>query len=80
MPDDEEVVHAAVDAAEDVIFSRYGRSEVRDLDVAVAFEDGELSVDVYLNVPDDDAVERVADDAALAAVDAVDRLLGQRDD
>lgn len=72
--DDEAVVEAAVDAAEDVIFSAYSRSDIRDLDVTVHFEDAVLEVDVYLNVPDDEA-ERVADDAALAARSAVDELL-----
>jgi hypothetical protein len=74
VPDDEAVVEAAVDAAEDVIFSAYARSDIRDLDVTVHFEDAVLEVDVYLNVPDDEA-ERVADDAALAARSAVDELL-----
>lgn len=73
VPDDEAVVQAAVDAAEDVIFSVYTRSELRDLDVAVQFEDGVLEVDVYLDADGD--AERVADEAALAARDAVDGLL-----
>ncbi|MDZ7701852.1 MAG: DUF3194 domain-containing protein [Halobacteriales archaeon] len=73
MPEDDAVVQAAVDAAEDVIFSAYSRAELRDLDVAVAFEDGLLEVDVYLDADGD--AERVADDAALAARDAVDELL-----
>ncbi|MFB6354527.1 MAG: DUF3194 domain-containing protein [Halobacteriales archaeon] len=74
-PDDAAVVRAAVDAAEDVIFSRYDRSTIRDLDVTVHFDDGQLAVDVYLDVPDDPEAERVADDAALAARGAVDALL-----
>lgn len=73
MPDDEAVVQAAVDAAEDVIFSAYSRSELRDLDVAVQFLDGVLEVDVYLDADGD--AERVADEAALAARGAVDELL-----
>lgn len=84
-PTDEEIVAAASDAAEGVVFSRYRRSDVRDVDVTVAFDDGVLEVDVYLNVPDADAeervdeeAERVTDDAALAAVDAVDRLFEGR--
>ena len=72
---DEAVVAAAVEAAEDVIFSRYSTSEIRDLDVTVHFEDGRLEVDVYLNAPGADDAERVADDAALAAQSAVDDLL-----
>lgn len=84
-PTEGEVVDAASEAAEAVVFSRYRRSDVRDVDVAVTYEDGLLEVDVYLNVPDadddehvDDEVEQVADDAARAAVDAVDRLFAER--
>ncbi len=74
MPDDAAVVQAAVDAAEAVIFSRYDRAEIDDIDIAVAFSDGQLSIDIYLNVPDADA-DQVVDDAALAARAAVDDLL-----
>ncbi|MFU8870086.1 DUF3194 domain-containing protein [Natronococcus sp.] len=77
-PTDEEVVQTASDAAEGLIFSRYKQSEVRDYDVTVVFEDGVLEVDVYLNAPDDEAdPEQVADDAALAAREAVDELFGE---
>ena len=77
MPTDEEVVRTAAAAAEDLVFSNYKQSDVRDLDVTVTFEDGVLDVDVYLNAPDDDVdPERVADDAALAAQAAVDDLFG----
>lgn len=72
MPSDEEVVEAAVEAAEEVILSRYSRTEIRDIDVTVSFEDGRLSVDIYLDAPGD--ADRVADDAALAARAAVDDL------
>jgi len=76
MPDDEKVVRTAAEAAEGVVFSRFRRSEVEDLDVTVTFEDGILEVDVYLNVPDPGGADpdRVADDAALAARSAVDDL------
>ncbi|MBZ6493552.1 DUF3194 domain-containing protein [Natrinema longum] len=75
-PSDETVVRTAADAAEDVIFSQYKQSAVRDYDVTVVFEDGVLEVDVYLNAPEEDDAdpERVADDAALAARRAVDDL------
>ena len=73
--DDEAVVEAAVAAAEDVVFSAYGRSTIRDLDVTVRFDAGVLEVDVYLHVPDDPEAERVADEAARAARGAVDDLL-----
>lgn len=74
MPTDEEVVQTASEAAEGVIFERYKQSAVRDVDVTVTFEDGVLEVDVYLNAPDDEKAERVADEAARAAQDAVDDL------
>ena len=75
-PDDNDVVEAAATAAEEVVFSHYSRSEVRDLDVSVTFEDEQLDVDVYLDTPDDTVdVEQVAEDAVLAARDAVDELL-----
>ena len=70
-----DVVRAAVDAAEDVIFSRFRRSDVVDLDVGVRFEAGELEIDVYLNVPGAADAEAVAEDAALAARAAADDLL-----
>ncbi|MFC6961358.1 DUF3194 domain-containing protein [Halocatena marina] len=87
MPTDEEVVQAASNAAEGVIFSRYKQSHVKDVDVSVSFEDGILDIDVYLNVPDDvtsksdsdsdsDSTDpdQVTEDAALAAQSAVDEL------
>ncbi|GAB7011818.1 DUF3194 domain-containing protein [Halolamina salina] len=75
-PTDEEVVETASAAAEGVVLDRYKQSELTDLDVTVTFEDGVLDVDVYVNPPEDaepDA-ETVADEAALAAQDAVDEL------
>ena len=72
-PDDSEVVQTAVEAAEEVILSRYSQSDIHDIDVGISFEDGRLSVDIYLDAPGD--AERVADDAALAARAAVDDLL-----
>jgi hypothetical protein len=72
-PDDSEVVQTAVAAAEEVILSRYSQSDIHDIDVGISFEDGRLSVDIYLDAPGD--AERVADDAALAARAAVDDLL-----
>ncbi len=75
-PDDEEVVQAAAKAAEDVIFARYSRSDVRDFDVTVSFEDQQLEIDVYLDADDSQQdPEVVADDAVLAARNAVDELL-----
>jgi hypothetical protein len=74
MPTDDEVVQTAAQAAEDVVFSRFDKSAVKDLDVTVTFEDGVLEVDVYLDADGDADPERVADDAALAARGAVDDL------
>jgi hypothetical protein len=78
MVSDETVVETAAEAAEDVVFSRFDRSAVDDLDVTVTFEDELLEVDVYLDAPEGrpDA-DRVADDAALAARGAVDDLLNE---
>ncbi|WP_181685532.1 DUF3194 domain-containing protein [Halorhabdus salina] len=74
-PDDETVVETAVEAAEAVVFSRFDRSNITDIDITVSFEDGRLEVDVYLDAPDGQAdPETVVDDAALAARAAVDDL------
>jgi len=82
MVEDDEVVRTAAEAAEEVVFSRFSRSDVEDLDVTVTFEDGILEVDVYLNVPDPGLKDpdRVADDAALAAQSAVDELFAEEGD
>ena len=74
---DRDVVQAAADAAENVIFSRLSATDVQDFDVTVTFEDRVLEVDVYLDAPEaDEDADRIADDAALAARAAVDQLLG----
>ena len=75
MVSDERVVETAADAARNVVFSRFDRSTVEDVDVTVTFEDGILEVDVYLNATEGRNAEQVADDAALAARAAVDDLL-----
>ncbi len=72
-PTDEQVVQTAAEAAEGLVFSRYRRSAVDDLDVTVRFEDGILEVDVYLNV-EDEGRETVAEEAVRAAESAVDEL------
>ena len=76
MPTEDEVVRTASEAAEGMIFSRYRRSAVRDLDITVTFEDGVLDIDVYLNPPDDadPDPEAVVDEAIQAAESAVDEL------
>jgi len=74
-PDGTTVVQQAADAAENVVFSRIDRTEIRDLDVTVTFEDGQLEVDVYLDAPEASDAERVAEDAVLAARSAADDLL-----
>jgi len=74
-PSEEEIVRTAAQAAEGVVFKYYRQSEVDDLDVTVAFEDGTLDVDVYLNAPDDDAdPDDIAEEAVDTAVEAVDEL------
>ncbi|UIP00378.1 DUF3194 domain-containing protein [Halobaculum sp. CBA1158] len=78
-PTDEEVVRAASEAAEGVVLDRYKQSNLRDFDVTVAFEDGVLDVDVYVNPPADAEADAdaVADEAARAARDAVDGLFDE---
>ena len=74
-PSDEEVVEAAAEAAEGLVFSRLATGDVEDLDITVTFEEGVLDVDVYVHAPDaDDDVDQVAEDAALAARAAGDDL------
>jgi hypothetical protein len=76
LPDESELVETAATAAEDVVFSRYSRSDVRDLDVTVTFEEGRLEVDVDLDAPDQPHdPEQVAEDAVLAARTAADDLV-----
>jgi len=75
-PEESEIVQTAAVAAEDVVFSRYSRSDVRDIDITVTFEDGRLEVDVYLDAPEHSQdPEQVAEDAVLAARTAVDDLI-----
>jgi hypothetical protein len=80
MPSDDEVVQTAAEAAEGLILSRLTNSEVKDLDVTVSFEDDVLDVDVYLNAPEADDEEKIAEDAALAARSAVDELFDESED
>ena len=80
MPTKEEIVDQAAEAATDLIFSHYDASAVEDVDVSIAFEEEELSIDIYLKTgaetdEDQERERRVADDAALAAVDVVDCML-----
>ncbi|MFB6071022.1 MAG: DUF3194 domain-containing protein [Halanaeroarchaeum sp.] len=76
MPTDDEVVETAAEAAQGFVFSKLRRSDIDDLDVTVTFEEGTLTVDVYVFAPDVEAdLERIADDAALVAREAVDDLL-----
>jgi hypothetical protein len=75
-PSDEEVVQTAATAAEEVIFARYSRSEIRDFDVTVHFADEQLEIDVYLDAEGEKSeAEQVVEDAMLAARNAVDNLL-----
>ncbi|WP_135826479.1 DUF3194 domain-containing protein [Halorussus ruber] len=80
MPTDDEVVQTAAEAAEGLILSRLPNSAVKDLDVTVSFEEGILDVDVYLNAPEADDEEQIAEDAALAARSAVDELFADAED
>jgi len=78
VPSDEAVVQTAAEAAEGYVFSRVKQSSVRDLDVTVTFEDGVLTVDVYLNAPDAGVDEdELADEAARVGQEAVDDLFAE---
>ncbi|UWG47193.1 Uncharacterized protein HSRCO_0906 [Halanaeroarchaeum sp. HSR-CO] len=78
MPSDETVVETAAEAAQGFVFSRLRQSDVDDIDVTVTFEDGVLTVDVYLFAPDvEEDIEQIADDAALTARAAVDDLFSE---
>lgn len=80
MPTDLEVVEAASTAAEGLVLERIRSSDVEDLDVTVTFENDVLEVDVYVHAPDADVdVDRVVDDAAMAAQAAVDDLFATED-
>lgn len=81
-PTDAEVVETAAAAAEGAVFERYRKSKVTDLDVTVAFEDGRLSVDVYLNPADgtDPDPDEVVEEAVAAAETAVDDLFAGADE
>ncbi|MFB6253326.1 MAG: DUF3194 domain-containing protein [Halobacteriaceae archaeon] len=75
MPEDEEIVETATDAAQDVIFSRLRTSTIEDYDLTVTYEDGILNVDIYLNAPESGKdTQQIVDDAVLAAEAAVDDL------
>lgn len=78
--DEAEVVSTGVSAAESVIFSRYSRGEISDIDVTIRIEDMEVEIDIYLSIPSAEDEEAVAHDAALAALHAIDELLGDPDD
>jgi ribosomal protein S3 len=81
MPIDETVVQTASEAAEGLVFSRFRRSDVDDFDVTVTFDDGVLEVDVWIHAPDVDTdAEAVAEDATLAARNAVDDLFDDTDE
>lgn len=74
-----DVVNTGVTAAESVIFSRYSRGEVKDLDVSIQFEDMEVSIDIYLSIPSAEDEDAVAHDAALAAQNAIDEAVDESD-
>ncbi len=77
--DETAVVNTGVSAAESVIFSRYSRDEISDLDIAIRYENKEVSIDIYLSIPSAEDEETVAHDAALAAQHAIDEVLEEPD-
>ncbi len=60
--------------AVDVILSKYDPEDIDDLDVRATFDDGELTVDIYLLVAGEDTAP-VVTEAIERAVDAVDELM-----
>jgi len=81
VPDEAAAVEEASAAATDVVFSHLDRAAVEDLDVSVSLSDGDLAVEVFLLAPEADAdVDAVADDAALAARGAADRVLRDQEE
>jgi hypothetical protein len=75
MTDEEAVVQAAAEAAEEVVLSRLGHGDVEDLDITVSFEDAVLEVEVYVHAPEAENTDQVVDDAVLAAQNAADDLV-----
>lgn len=66
-----EVAHAAM---VDAILEHYDPEAIEDLDVTARFEDGELTLDVYLLVPGEDTAD-VVTEAIERGTAAVDELL-----
>lgn len=73
--DERDIVSTGGAAAESVVFSRYSRGEVSDIDITIRVEDMEVEIDIYLSIPSADDEETIARDAALAAQHAIDELL-----
>lgn len=84
MPNADEIVEIASEAAEDAVFDAYDRSAVPDLDVTVQFVGQELTVDVYLDAGADSPEERereeeIVNRAMRAAEAAVDEVVEDSD-
>lgn len=75
MPADAEVADTAHSAAIETILSHYDPETIEDLDVTASFDDGELTIDVYLLVPGEDTAD-VVTEAIERATDAVDEIVG----
>lgn len=69
--DDLEPGEVAHRAAIDTILQYVDPEEIDDLDVTVTFDDGELTIDIYLHVPGKDSAPIVTEaiEAGTAAVD-----------
>jgi len=76
---EEEIIAAVYDAAVDHIYSVVPSKRVEDLDVSVALDDGEITIDVQL-VTDRgvDVDQKTADEAVQVASEKADALLEKR--
>lgn len=73
MADEVEPAEIAQTACIDAILQHYDAEEIDDLDVTASFEDGELTLEVYLHVEGVDTAPIVTEaiERGTAAVDAV---------
>ncbi len=74
MSDTDDPAAVAHEVMVETILARYDPDEIEDLDVTARFDDGELTLDAYVNVPDEDTSE-VVTEAIERATAAVDELL-----
>lgn len=74
MAEEAEPAEVAQDASIEAILESFDRDEIDDLDVTATFEDGELTLEVYLHVEGVDTAP-VVTEAIERGTAAVDELL-----